>query len=45
MNPLLVLAALAACGGAYYGYRSSKVQGAVDKTLFGKILAPAQDFF
>lgn len=45
MNPILVLAALAACGGAYYGFRSSKMQGAIDKTLFGKILAPAQDFF
>ena len=45
MNPILVLAALAVCGGAYYGFRSSKAQGAIDKTLFGKILAPAQDFF
>ena len=45
MNPISLLAVLALCGGAYYGYRSSKVQGAIDKTLFGKILAPAQDFF
>ena len=44
MNPISLLAILALCGGAYYGYRSSKVQGAIDKTLFGKILAPAQDF-
>ena len=44
MNPISILAALAICGGAYYGYRSKKMQGAIDKTLFGKILAPAQDF-
>jgi len=44
MNPISILAALAICGSAYYGYRSKKMQGAIDKTLFGKILAPAQDF-
>lgn len=44
MNPISLLALLALSGGLYYGYRSNKVQGAIDKTLFGKILAPAQDF-